>query len=85
MISTLVVSTPVGSLARFAVFAEFGAGEEGVKRVGGVDRDFVEEEGLRRYDRETGGFQRGVVVRSFVPGLTRGCRCDGTGLPLVGS
>ena len=84
MIPTLVVGTPVGSLARFAVFAEFGAGEEGVERVGRVHRDLVEEKGLRRCDGESGRFQRGVMIRSFVPGLTRGCRGDRTGLPLVG-
>jgi len=85
MIAALVVGTPVGSLARFAVFAEFGTGEEGVQWVGRVDRDFVEEEGLRRCDGEPGRFQRSVTIWSFVAGLTRGCRGDRTGLPLVGS
>lgn len=46
VVFAVVVSAPVGGFACVAVFAEFGAGEEGVEGVGGVDWRGVEDECL---------------------------------------
>jgi len=47
MVTAVVVGAPVGSFACVAVFAEFGADEEGVERVGGEHGLAVEDEDLR--------------------------------------
>jgi hypothetical protein len=46
VVSAVVVGAPVGGFACVAVFAEFGAGEEGVEGVVGVDWRGIEDECL---------------------------------------